>query len=76
MAPHASPTDERLRHTIAGGMRMSPIFRPLMLMELLGHRSPISGSVKCRVLTRARGRCECCGAELLLSKPRISGPWR
>jgi hypothetical protein len=26
------------------------------------HRSPISGSVKYRVLTRARGRCECCGA--------------
>jgi 5-methylcytosine-specific restriction endonuclease McrA len=27
------------------------------------HRSPISGSVKYRVLTRARGRCECCGAD-------------
>ncbi len=27
-----------------------------------GHRSPISGSIKYRVLTRARGRCECCGA--------------
>ena len=26
------------------------------------HRSPISGSVKYQVLTRARGRCECCGA--------------
>ena len=26
------------------------------------HRSPISGSLKYRVLTRARGRCECCGA--------------
>jgi hypothetical protein len=26
------------------------------------HRSPISGSMKYRVLTRARGRCECCGA--------------
>jgi hypothetical protein len=88
-------------------MRMSHIYQPLMLMELLGrrspapaqdiarrilgngwwaacspatldgfreqrgeevfahrsrHRSPISGSVKYRVLTRARGRCECCGA--------------
>jgi hypothetical protein len=29
------------------------------------HRSPISGSVKYRVLTRARGRCECCGAHEL-----------
>jgi hypothetical protein len=26
------------------------------------HRTPISGSIKVRVLTRARGRCECCGA--------------
>jgi ATP adenylyltransferase len=26
------------------------------------HRTPISGSAKYRVLTRARGRCECCGA--------------
>ena len=26
------------------------------------HRTPISGSTKYRVLTRARGRCECCGA--------------
>jgi hypothetical protein len=26
------------------------------------HRTPISGSVKYRVLNRARGRCECCGA--------------
>ena len=40
------------------------------------HRSPISGSVKVRVLTRARGRCECCGARMLLSKPSTSGPWR
>ncbi|MEY4807391.1 MAG: hypothetical protein RLZZ206_1780 [Cyanobacteriota bacterium] len=40
------------------------------------HRSPISGSVKYRVLTRARGSCECCGAWLLLSRSRTSGPWR
>ncbi len=26
------------------------------------HRTPISGSIKVRVLTRAKGRCECCGA--------------
>ena len=26
------------------------------------HRTPISGSIKVRVLTRGRGRCECCGA--------------
>jgi len=40
------------------------------------HRSPISGSVKYKMLKRARGRCECCGAWLLLSKSRTSGPWR
>ena len=28
------------------------------------HRTPISGSIKYRVLTRARGRCECCGARI------------
>ncbi len=38
--PQPSPTDERLRDTIAKRMRMSPIIQPLMLMELLGHRSP------------------------------------
>jgi ATP adenylyltransferase len=26
------------------------------------HRTPISGSIKVRVLTRAKGRRECCGA--------------
>jgi hypothetical protein len=38
------------------------------------HRSPISGSVKSRVLTRARGRRKCCGAWLLLSRSSTSGP--
>jgi ATP adenylyltransferase len=41
-------------------------FRALRGEEVFAHRSrhrtPISGSVKYRVLTRARGRCECCGA--------------
>jgi hypothetical protein len=41
-------------------------FRELRGEEVFAHRSrhrkPISGSVKYRVLTRARGRCECCGA--------------
>jgi hypothetical protein len=40
MPPHPSPTYERLRHTIAERMRMSHIYQPLMLMELLGRRSP------------------------------------
>ena len=31
---------QRLRHTIAERMRMSHIYQPLMLMELLGRSSP------------------------------------
>ena len=40
MPPHPSPTYERLRQYIAERMRMSHIYQPLMLMELLGRRSP------------------------------------
>jgi hypothetical protein len=39
------------------------------------HRTPISGSIKNRVLTRAKGRCECCGA-LSLGKPCTNRPRR
>ena len=37
MPPPPSTTYERLRHSIAEQMRMSPIDLQLMLMELLGH---------------------------------------
>ena len=37
MPPTPSPTDERLRDTIARRMRLSHVDQPLMLMELLGH---------------------------------------
>lgn len=40
MPPNPSPTYERLREYIAQRMRMSHIYQPLMLMELLGRRSP------------------------------------
>jgi len=40
MPPTPSPTYERLRHYIAERMRMSHVYQPLMLMELLGRRSP------------------------------------
>jgi ATP adenylyltransferase len=40
MPPTPSPTYERLRHYIAKRMRMSHVYQPLMLMELLGRRSP------------------------------------
>ena len=38
------------------------------------HRTPISGSLKVRVLTRAKGRCECCGAGCCLANPAPEGP--
>ena len=48
--------------------------------EVFAHRScqrtPISGSVTYRVPTRAKGRCECFGAWLLLGRSRTSWPWR
>ena len=37
MSPTPSPTDERLRDTIAKRMPMSHVYQPLMLMERLGH---------------------------------------
>ena len=40
MPPTPSPTDERLRDTIAKRMRMSHVDQPLMLMELLGTDLP------------------------------------
>jgi len=36
MPPTPSPTDERMRDTIAKRMRMSPVHQPLMPMEFLG----------------------------------------
>ncbi len=35
--PPPSATYQRLRETIAKRMRMSHVYQPLMLMELLGH---------------------------------------
>ncbi|MCP9840687.1 hypothetical protein KBY93_08555 [Synechococcus sp. J7-Johnson] len=40
MPPAPSPTYERLRDYVTRRMRMSHIYQPLMLMELLGRRSP------------------------------------
>jgi hypothetical protein len=38
------------------------------------HRTPISGSIKYRVLTRAKGGCECCGAGCCLANPASKDP--
>jgi len=40
MLPTPSPTYERLRDTIDKRMRMNHVYQPLMLMQLLGRRSP------------------------------------
>ena len=40
MSPPPSATYQRLRQYIAKRMRMSHVYQPLMLMELLGRRSP------------------------------------
>ena len=39
-APAPSTTYQRLRHYIAKRMRISHIYQPLMLMELLGRSTP------------------------------------
>jgi hypothetical protein len=59
---------------------------PAALHREARHRTPISGSIKDRVLTRAEGRCECCGAGCCLANPASKGtgggphpaqePWR
>jgi len=52
---------ERGSYALVGGDELSDPERD-ELLQLCRHRTPISGSIKVRVLTRARGRCECCGA--------------
>jgi hypothetical protein len=42
--------------------------------HMSNHRTPISGSIKVRVLTRAKGRSECCGAGCCLATPASKGP--
>ena len=68
MPPPPSATYERLRHTIAKRMRMSPIDQPLMLMELLGRSSPAPAQdLARRILGSAWwARCSAAVAEELL----------
>jgi hypothetical protein len=54
MASSPSATYERLRHYIVERMCMSHVYQPLMLMELLGRRSPAPAQdVARRILGRA-----------------------
>jgi hypothetical protein len=49
-------------------------FREQRGEEVFAHRTPISGSIKDRVLTRAKGRCECCGAGCCSANPAPTSP--
>ncbi|WP_225875876.1 hypothetical protein [Cyanobium sp. NS01] len=56
MASSPSATYERLRDYIAERMHMSPIDQPLMLLELLGRRSPAPAQdLARRILGNAHG---------------------
>ena len=47
------PNHERLRESIAKRLRMSHVYQPLMLMELLGRRSPAPAQDVARRIRRA-----------------------
>ncbi|MFN9932162.1 MAG: hypothetical protein ACK55R_04260 [Cyanobacteriota bacterium] len=55
MPPPPSATYERLRQYIAKRMRMSHIYQPLMLMELLGRRSPAPAQDVARRILESAG---------------------
>jgi hypothetical protein len=64
MPPTPSPTStstyERLRDYIAKRMRMSHVYQPLMLREVLGRRSPASSarwSPAAGCCWKTNGRC-------------------
>jgi hypothetical protein len=60
MPPTPSPTDERLRDTIAKRMRMSHVDQHLMLMELLGRRSPAPAPTDWRAAHKVADQDRCC----------------
>ena len=59
MPLHPSPTYQRLRQYIAERMRMSHIFQPLMLLELLGRRSPVPAQDVARRILGSAWLAEC-----------------
>ena len=75
MPPPASATDERLRHSIAERVRISPIGQPLMLMELLGHR--VAWQEAARPLRKAwlkAGEADCPPSAYPKDRPHGPGP--
>ena len=60
---HGITRCERGTYGLVGGEELSDNERgEEVFAHRSRHRTPISGSIKYRVLTRARGRYECCGA--------------
>jgi hypothetical protein len=59
MPPPPSATYQRLRAFIAERMRMSHIFQPLMLLELLGRRSPVPAQDVARRILGSAWLAEC-----------------
>jgi hypothetical protein len=59
MPPPPSATYQRLRAFIAERMRMSHIFQPLMLLELLGRRSPAPAQDVARRILGSAWLAEC-----------------
>ena len=55
-------------HINAGGLAEGTDNSKVAFAHRSRHRSPISGSVKLRMLTKAWGRFECCGARPWLGK--------
>ena len=73
MPPTPSHTHERLRDTIARRMHMSHVYQPLMLMELLGRRSPAPAQdVARRILGEDVTQTDFCAAPMGLTS---SGLW-
>ncbi len=75
MPPPPSATYQRLRETIAERMRMSHIYQPLMLMELLGRRSPAPAQDVARRILGSAWWARCSLATASPAARRAPTPW-
>ncbi|SBO43311.1 protein of unknown function [Cyanobium sp. NIES-981] len=75
MPPPPSTTYERLRETIAKRMRMSHIYQPLMLMELLGLRSLVPAQNVARRILGNGWWARCSPATASPAARRAPTPW-
>jgi hypothetical protein len=72
MPPPPSTTYQRLRQYIAERMRMSHIYQPLMLLELLSRRSPAPAQDVARRILGSRWWAGCSPA--MASPPTATAP--